>query len=286
MRVTDRLQQNQWMRMVRQQSERLERAEREAITGRKLISLSDAPADGAELLALEGRLRDIDQFRQTGIQVTTRLSTVDAALDAARGLLDQARQITLDGVPADPEEARQAAARATAILDQVIALGNTRIGNDYVFGGGRTDRPPFAPDGTYQGDGVIRQAEIAEDLVVDVGKPGDAVFGSAISALKDLITNLQAVPPSPLGSVLSGLEQAGRDLVARQTETGALLGQVRDQAANLGRRAAIALDRREAIRDADPTESLMRLTALQSALERSYAVIGRVLSTTLADYLR
>jgi hypothetical protein len=36
----------------------------------------------------------------------------------------------------------------------------------------------------------------------------------------------------------------------------------------------------------DPTEAAIKVVTAQSALERAYAAIGKVLSTNLLDYLR
>ena len=45
-------------------------------------------------------------------------------------------------------------------------------------------------------------------------------------------------------------------------------------------------DRREQVRDVDPTEAVLKVVNTQNALERAYAVIGRVLSTDFMQFLR
>ena len=40
------------------------------------------------------------------------------------------------------------------------------------------------------------------------------------------------------------------------------------------------------LRDVDPAEASIKAVMAQSALERAYAAIGKVMSTNLLDYLR
>lgn len=287
MRISDRYQQQQALRAVRAQVEQLARAQDEAITGRRVRTLSDAPADATIIMRVSGTLRDIDQYRRTGTEVTTRLSAEDAVLTSTTKLLDQVRQIALAGTgqTGDAGLRRAAIDEVSRIFDQLVSLGNTQVGNEYIFGGSQTGTPPFLADGSYAGDANLRQAEIDSGLVVEVGHAGDDVFGASLAAVQDLLQELQSGVPSSPGATVA-LNAAKQGVLGVQGESASRIAQVRDTSEYLGRRAAILLDQREALRDADPAESLLRVTVLQSAMERAYAVLGKVMSTHLTDFLR
>jgi flagellar hook-associated protein 3 FlgL len=249
--------------------------------------VSDAPADAPIIMRIDGALREIDQFKRTGTEVTTRLSTEDAVLTSTAKLLDQAKQIALSGATESTDDPlrRAALTEVQNIYNQVIGVGNTQLGNEYIFAGGRTDTPPFLPNGTYVGDATIRQAEIDSGLVVNVSHTGDRAVGGALQALQGLMQQLQTGTKFSIESAATTLDGAQKDVLTLQAEVGSSLAQVRDTGEALGRKAAVLLDERDKLRDADPSEALLKVVSLQSAMERAYAVISKVMSTHLTDFL-
>jgi flagellar hook-associated protein 3 FlgL len=288
MRISDRYQQLETLRQLRAQAGQLSRAQEEVASGRRVRTMSDAPLDAPAIMRIDGTLRDIEQYQRNGTEATTRLSTQDAVLTATAKLLDQAKQLALTGATqsTDGPLRQQALAQVKQIFDQIVSLGNTQLGGEYLFAGGRTEAPPFRADGVYLGDATVRQTEIDSGLVVDVGTTGDRAFGSSIQALQGLLQQLQTGDRASIESAASTLDGAHQDVLTLQADLGSRLAEVRDTGTYLGRRSAALLDQREKLRDADPTESLVKVASMQSAMERAYAVLSKVLSTHLTDFLR
>jgi flagellar hook-associated protein 3 FlgL len=266
----------------------LARAQRESATGRRVHLASDDPVAAAEILRLESQAREADRHLRSGAAATTRMAAEDAVLDSARSLMQQARaalELASGAAPGDPA-IDQALDQVRLIRQQLVALGNTRLGSDYLFGGGRSASPPFLADGTYVGDSIAREAEIDDGVRVPVNHTGDDFLTDAIDSLARIESRLAANDPAGLAAELPAFDAARDRLLETQAETGARLGRVQDAAAGLGRRLAALLDRRDAVRDVDPTEASVRLISAQAALERAYAAVGRVLQADLLQYLR
>jgi len=288
MRISTRMFQDDALRSVRDHLETLARLQEQATTGRRVRRVSDDPAAATQIMRSEAEVRDFEQFRRNGMEATTRLATEDVVLTSARDLLRQARGLAISVAsrnPADPE--RQAMVAAIEQLrQQLVAYGNTRLGNEFIFGGASTTAPPFQPDGTYVGDDIVRLVEVDRGVLMPTNHIGDGIFSSALQGLADLEQELQTGTQASIDAVVSGLQAAEDQMVLAQSETGTRRQQISIASDSLARRTANLLDQRDGLRDVDPTEAAIKVVTAQSALERAYAAIGKVLSTNLLDYLR
>jgi flagellar hook-associated protein 3 FlgL len=276
------------MRAIGGNLEALARAQRESATGRRIQTLSDDPSGAAQVMRLDAHLRDVEQFRKNAASATTRLSTEDVVLKSARELVQHARELALSGATESPSDPlRQAAlAEIDQIRDQLVSLGNTKLGDEYLFGGGQSANPPFRLDGTYLGDDTVRRAEIDDQLVVDTNHTGDRMLGTALQALATVTVELQNGTPESIRAKADFLANAADDLLEVQTEVGSRLRLIEQSNDHLAQRVVTFADQRDAIRDVDPAQAVLEFMAAQTALERAYAAVGRVLSTNLLDFLR
>src|SRR5439155_10866573 len=113
--------------------------------GRRVRTMSDDPVAASQIMRLDGTLRDIGQYQRNATAATTRLSAEDAVLTSARALVDQARDIATSAASASPgsDERTAAVVALQHIHEQLVALGNTQVGDEYIFGGGHTTQAPF-----------------------------------------------------------------------------------------------------------------------------------------------
>jgi flagellar hook-associated protein 3 FlgL len=288
MRISTRMLQDSALRSIRGNQETLARLTEQAATGRRIRTVSDDPGAATQIMRSEAEVRDFEQFRRNGIEASTRMGTEDVVLTSARDLLKQASGLAV-GVagrePTDPE--RQAMAAAVEQLRQeLVAYGNTRVGNEYIFGGASSTAPPFQADGTYVGDDVVRQVEIDRGVFIPTNHGGDSVFSSALQGLADLAQELRTGTQASINTAMNDLQTAGNQIVLAQSETGTRLQQISATTNSLALRTANLLDQRDALRDVDPAEASVKVILAQSALERAYAAISKVMSTNLLDYLR
>ncbi len=288
MRISSKMLQQNALQTVRRNLEALARAQSAVTTGKRINTVSDDPANAATLMRLDAGLRDVAQFQRNGTMATTRLSVEDASLSSLRTLLAQAREIGLGAatpLPSDP--ARQPALAALGqIRDQIISLGNTRVGEEYLFGGAQTATPPFDSAGNYVGDTTIRQVQLDDGVMMDTTHTGDQLFLPGIQAIDALIQEVQAGAGSAVAAAAIGIDAPAQQALATQSVNGVRLAQIQSTARDLASRAATSLDNREAIADVNPAEAAVRLISLQNSMEQAYAALGRVLSTNLLDYLR
>jgi flagellar hook-associated protein 3 FlgL len=288
MRISNYILQQRALRGLGLNLDSLARAQEEAATGRRIRTVSDDPVDASQVMRLDAQLRDVEQYRRNATAANTRLSTEDVVLTTARELMGRARGLALSGAtqsPSDPLR-QEALSELQRIREQLVSLGNTRLGNEYIFGGGVTTNAPFLPDGSYVGDTTVRQAAIDDGVLVDTNHTGGALFGSAFQALDALANELQTGTPTTIQAQATDISTAEQDLLSSQADVGSRMREVDAAMQHLTSRATTYSDQRDGLRDADPSESVVKVVAAQTALERAYAVVGRILSNNIVDYLR
>ncbi|HXF95499.1 MAG TPA: flagellar hook-associated protein FlgL [Gemmatimonadales bacterium] len=263
-------------------------SQRRLVTGRRVETVSDDPVAGSQIMRLDAALRDVARYRRNAAWATTRMAAEDTALTTARDILRQAKDLALTGAAASPTDpVRQAAlAQVTQLREEMLSLANLRIGNEYIFGGAETGQPPFLANGTYIGDTVVREVQLDDGVTLPTNHTGNQVFAPALQALDGLIQELASGTPATIQAQGAALGAAQDQALAAQAELGGRLAEIERVGEALARREGQMLDRRDAVRDADPAEAAVQAVAAQSALERAYAAISRILSTRLTDFLR
>jgi flagellin-like hook-associated protein FlgL len=257
MRITEQTRLFNALQYLRTSQEALAKAEAEVATGRRVRTVSDDPTAAAQLMRLDQGLRASEQFRRSAGSARTRLAVEDEIVTTIRDLIDQARGLALGTTansPTDPT--RQAAlSQVNVIIDQVIALGNTKVGNEYIF-------------------------------LLDTNHAGDQLLGSTIQALQALATELQTGTGASIQATASLVMSADLDVLASQAEVGLRQQELDWAERHMARRISTALDRRDELSVADPAESAVRFMMAQAALERAREVITQVMSSSLLEHLR
>ena len=147
MRISNLMLQYSSLANMRSRLASLAVAQEEVTSGRRVRTVSDQPTDAVRIMELEGRLRDIDQFRRNSAAANTRLSSEDAVLDSVHQLLARAKSLTLSGAtesPSDPMRI-QALSEVQRIREQIVSLGNTQVGDEYILGGSLARRRRSSP---------------------------------------------------------------------------------------------------------------------------------------------
>lgn len=288
MRITSQMMHHGILRSLQNTLGTVNRTQREATTGRRIHTISDDPITSAQIMRFAGQVREIDQFRRTGLTASTRLSAEDNVLSTVSDLVRQAKSAgSLAQTSTVDDPSRQSSLQQVSdIIDQVVSLGNTRLGNEYIFGGGQSSVPPFAPDGTYLGDGVVRQMQVDDGVFLDTNHTGDQVLAPVLDALKGMQMALESGTDADIQAALTQLDAVQQVVYAGAAEIGARQQQLGYTTDGLARRNADMQDRISALRDADPTESTVNLLAAQTSLQQAYAAVSRVMSLSITDYLR
>jgi len=288
MRITNLMIQMNLTSGLRGRMAAIAKAASQAGSGLRISTVSDDPEGASQVMQLQSEIAQIEQYRRNGTFATTQLSTEDAALSSLRDAISTAKQLAMSTTSPDPNDPTRTAALAQVkqLKDQIVALGNTRVGDQYIFAGDASTTPPFQSDGTYVGSSASQAVTINAGVSLTVNSPGQPLFTNALTSIDNLITQLQSGTPDQIAASTTSLDAASQTALETQTEVGARLQDLQTTSNTLAAQNASLLDRRDAIMNVDPAQSAIALQQQQTALEQAYAVVGRVLQYSLTDFLK
>jgi len=288
-RITQSMMLQESIREIRLNSELRNRAQLEAGTGLRIANASDDPAGADRVMAIASRLADADRYHRASVNAQTLLNAQDSAITSARDLIakatDLARSVA-DAPAGDPLRAT-VASQIQQLEQQVLALGNTQVGDRYVFAGsGPGGAPAFTPAGVYGGDLKPITVEVGPGVQVDATTAGQPVFSDALTALQALGNQVQSGTGTGINNAIQTTAAAASQMLDTQTDIGARLARVSSADSQGATTISQLKTERDALLMVDPAEAGVKLTAAQAAVERAYAVVAKVLSTDLLSYLK
>jgi flagellar hook-associated protein 3 FlgL len=269
-------------------------------SGKELQRASDGPARALAALDQRQALRRSEQFGRNAADARTWLTIADSALTGAVETVSHVRTLVVQGrnASADPGARAALAAEVRAARENLLQQANTTHLGRPIFAGTAATTAAYDATGAYVGDGGTVQRTIAPSVTVQVNRTGPAVFGAATTPpaapidgdvfqlLDAIATALDSGDLSALGSGLDRLAAAAHRLETAQVELGARSRQVEDV---MSRSEVIDLDRRHALselEDVDIAQALIDARAREFNHQAALSVSGRLLNSSLLDFLR
>lgn len=194
---------------VRRSKERMEQLQQQHSTLKKLNVPSDDPIGAAKLLEIRTDKVNNDQYHTNARLAETFLSNTDHALGELADLMVRAKEIALgqaSGASANEHTRIGIAEEVIQLYNQAIATANRRIGDRYLLGGYKTERPPVTPDGNYVGDDGLIMTEIARDIYLSMNVPGIEAFNTHPKLSYDGQTVYGGPMRTPAASLLSDVQ--------------------------------------------------------------------------------
>ncbi len=182
MRVTQGLEQNQFLTSINQLESGISQTQNEISTGLSFTTASQNPVGAGLVTDYNQVLAQSQQYQANGNSAQGGLNIEESALTQAQNALQSLRDLALQANNAtiSAQDRSAIAAQATQIQGTLLSLANTQDGSgNYIFAGFATQTQPFAlnPTGaSYAGDQGQRQVQIAAGQTVGVGDNGDLVF--------------------------------------------------------------------------------------------------------------
>ena len=119
----------------------------EKLSTQKMVNRpSDNPIGTNNVLNYRSVLASIEQYQANIKTANTWLSLTDTNLSGIKGIVDKAIDIAISqsSSVAAPETMTANAAVLDSLIDDVLSMANAKIGDNYLFGGSKTDIMPFS----------------------------------------------------------------------------------------------------------------------------------------------
>lgn len=293
MRITNRLLTERALFNLQRSARRLGALQEQLSTGLKINRPSDDPVGVARALQLRARLAELQRQVQSGDLAQAWLNQTDSALAELTSLLQRAQQLAIQAANGTltPADRQVIAAELDKLLEHIATVGNSKLGQSYLFAGFKTDRAPFVfipgppPTLTYIGDGGVIRREIAPGETIQINLPG-TLFLDVFTTLRALRDDLLA--PGSTGPAPGRLDEIAARLDAVQ-QARTTIG-TQDHRVDLTRERLLSQEivltsLRSQVEDTDAAEVTTHLAAQETVYRAALEVTARASQRTLFDFL-
>ena len=296
---------------LNQLNTRQNRLQNQAATGQRVQWAEDDPAAMQQALGLQSASRANSQYTKNIAFLQERATTTLSTIRGIQTVLDRAGEIaTLADGTKSPQELTAYASEVDQLIRQAVTASNTQSRGDYLFGGTRTDHPPFVltetaakevAGVTYQGNPDTPELEIAAGTSLSVQVAGantsgvgpqglltDSRTGADVFAhLVSLRQHLAAGDTAAIAATdRAALSQDEDNVLYHLANTGAVQARLDTASTTTTSRATELRQAFSNTTDADLAQTLVELTSTQTAYKAALQSGASLLNTSLMDYLR
>jgi flagellar hook-associated protein 3 FlgL len=157
MRITNNMVSDRMLRDLTNQYAQLANTQLSVSTGRSVNAPSDNPTASAQERLRNSELAGITTSQSSVAATQTRLNSMESSMESIRSALSRANELALTGATGSYSQSdRNAMAdEIDQLVKSVKDAVNVKVGDDYIFSGTASDKPPYtdATGDAYQGDG-------------------------------------------------------------------------------------------------------------------------------------
>jgi len=289
MRVTNSMMTATVKRNLFRQAEQLANKQETMASGKRINRPSDDPLGYGKVLDYRKTLTSLGQYDRNIQNAKNRTEFIETTLEGVEELMVDAKNWAVNQFASASMDREAAITSVQNIREQMVQMSNSKMGNVYVFAGFQTLTPPFASDGTYNGDNGYYSVMTADNMEMQVEADGSRIFQGAedvFDALDQLIVGLQTDDVTLIQSQIGRFEQAQEQVQMVRAESGAKYQQlqlVEQQTAKLKLTFEEMMDSTE---KAIIEETVIDFNNQELAYELALNAAAKIIQPTLMDFLR
>lgn len=279
---------------------RLDKAQREITSGRRINSVSDDPDQVPNLLESRSELQLTEQIRTNLGRVQHEVDSAEAALQQAVTAMERIAVLGAQGATSimGPAQRQTLANEVATLLEQLVNISRTTVEGRYIFSGDTDGTAPYTfdisqpfPVSAYQGAAATRQVMSASGTLFSIARTAAQIFDDAdpnnnvFQAVNNLRVALLANDLTAITTALSTVNTANGHLNNQLAGYGATQNQVA-AAVDFAHKQELRLKTHiSEIEDADLTEAVLDLNQARFLQETALTSQARLRRISLFDYL-
>ena len=168
-------------------------------SGKRILTAKDDAVSYGTLAGYKDGLANIEKYQRNLNQAENRNSLQEVSFASAEDVMQELKQLFIqaNNGTLSSGDLYSLAELAKNSQQQLLDIANSQDeSGDYIFAGYQIDVQPFSlqPDDsvTYQGDGGIRELQIAKNVMVDINQTGDDAFEKVPNNVGDFSANYNA----------------------------------------------------------------------------------------------
>lgn len=298
MRIATNTVQETIVRQIQQLGAQTSKLQNQVATGQRILSADEDPAATARILNHQSELRRVDQFDDNATRAIEISQATFAGLSDVKEISDRASELaTLGRSPTGPEALGAYSAEVNQLIEQLLQVGNTRLGNDHLFAGTAVDTPPYTATRDASGNvtsvAYAGNASVASIPLSEVASVSPSSSPDTNLAIRDLLNQLVSLRDALSANDSAGIATTQSDLINGEdalvtalAATGAVQTRIEvNRAQQQGRGdSLVELIGRET--SVDLPDAIVRLNQSQVAYQASLQSAANIMKLSLLDYIR
>jgi flagellar hook-associated protein 3 FlgL len=267
----------------------------ELSSGLRVAAPSDDPLAAAQSSQLATAISRNDSFNQTSVTETSLLQVTDSTLGEVVKQLTTAISLSVSANNGTNNAANISAIvqQLSGIRDQVLSLANTSYQGRYLFSGTQ-GTAPFTLNSatspatvTYNGDTNLQTIQTPTGQTLQTNLPGSSVFGTAFTALNQIIADLASgtASASTLSADNSALTSALTNVSTQRSTIDNSLSRLQSASTFNQTQEAQLKAQQGTLVAADPAAIATQLSANQTQYQALLSVMSNLQKQSLFDFL-
>lgn len=301
MRVTANMSADNSLYNIQQGRQKLDRLQELTASGNYINKPSDDPIGSHLLLDVGDKLRTGAQYlsniKKSQIWQQFTSTALTGMADTMRLAKQQIASIT--GGSNDPVERQNVVSQLQALKQQMIDMGNIKLGDQYLFGGAKNTTAPFSGTAPYySGDESALNIEIGPATTQQMNIPGNQLltadtavaqpYGTTniLQTFDDLIAAVTANDVAAIKTGATALETGAKQITNAQTDVASRVLRL-DSSAKLNDNTKNTLETIYGnTQNVDYAKLAVQLNQQKIAFEASLSATAKLSQLSLLDFMR
>ncbi len=294
LRITATMQARTFLENVMQNKSRLDKAQEEVTTGKRVNHLSDDPYAIAQSTQNAATLASNEQYISNNDLLRNKLDLMDTTLQASIKNLDYIKTVVAQALSGTTTaQIRESLADAiSGGKQQALSLANTQFNGRFLFSGSMTNVTPFVDTGSgvvYQGNTQSIYQRLDRSTTMQTNITGQQLFEQG-TPLFDRLDQLRTDILNNDETAIRADMQSLNTIADRFNSYGSMVGnsqQMVDQVQSRLKDQNIALESIDSrLMDANLVESISNFNLANQAVNVSLSSQSRIQQMSLIDYLQ
>jgi flagellar hook-associated protein 3 FlgL len=298
MRISSNSVSDGMVRQIQQLTADQAKLQMQVSTGRRITQAEDDPAAVGRVLNLQSEQRQLEQYSNNAGRALSLAQTSFSGLQGLKKVSDRAGEIaTLGAGTLGAEGMSSYGIELDQLIEQALQVGNTRSGNDYIYGGTAVDAPPFVATRDVNGkilsianNGNASQAAIPLSEATTVTPSTSPATNAGIATfITDLIALRDALSSGSSAAVRAAQPgvTAGEDvIISAMADNGGIQTRIEAAQAQQQDRVASLATLVSGESSVDLPSTIVKLNQTQTAYQAALASAAKIMNLSLLDYLR
>ena len=308
MRITNNMITSNFLTGLNKSLQRQNTIQEQLTDGKAIHRPSDDPVKAMRSLRFSANLAQNEQYSQNAQDASSWMDTTDGAMSDLSSIMIRVKELVVQAANGtnSPADINAAGKEVDGLIDQVVQIGNSKIGDRYIFAGQQdkiqpfsrtvTAGPPPSDVITYAGDNNKISMPLQPGAVNpsrdSINLTGDDVFGPGQKLLNDLVeikNQLTSANPDTNWLSNTGLSNVDADhsqLLQAQTDLGSRMSMYNLAQTLLDKNNTTITGDLSANDDVDVAKAIIEFKTSETAYNAALSVGARIMPPSLVDFLK